>query len=140
MFTSGTHVGIMNVVGDALKDVSHFSSTCSDYIRSKVVRCVGIVPWGIVRDREALVSQDTDHQKAYKKRADYTVNSKMSENNQDCEEFLDPNHTHFLLVDSGSDGKPLTEIPFRMALESSIIKPEPKEGELEGYQNNKIYL
>ena len=136
----------MKVVGDALKDVSHFSSTCSDYIRSKVVRCVGIVPWGIVRDREALVIQNTDHPLAYKegKRAEYTVNSKTSENNQHCEECLDPNHTHFLLVDSGNDGNHLTEIPFRIALETSIIKPEPlniiTQEELEGLQNKKIYL
>ena len=35
---------------------------------------------------------------------------------------LDRNHTHFLLVDDGTDGKYGTEIKFRTALESYISK------------------
>ena len=36
--------------------------------------------------------------------------------------FLDHNHTHFLLVDNGTEGKYGVEIPFRSALEAHMVK------------------
>ena len=36
--------------------------------------------------------------------------------------FLDHNHTHFLLVDNGTEGKFGVEIPFRSALEAHMVQ------------------
>ena len=43
--------------------------------------------------------------------------------------FLDPNHTHFILVDNGSQNQFAVEIPFRAKLEESIGGQKTDTGE-----------
>lgn len=56
--------------------------------------------------------------------------SKKADTSQDI--LLDPNHTHFILVDDGSEGKFGKEIKFRAQLEAELRKGKP----LKHYENN----
>ena len=42
---------------------------------------------------------------------------------------LDPNHSHFILVDNGTQHQYAVEIPFRASLESKIANTKTKNGE-----------
>ena len=45
------------------------------------------------------------------------------------ESFLDPNHTHFILCDNGTEHKFAVEIPFRAKLENELAKIKTDTGE-----------
>ena len=53
-----------------------------------------------------------------------------TEVNENC---LDPNHTHFLLVDNGTNNQPGAEIKFRVELEQQIANI--KTGNSKGFKN-----
>lgn len=108
VFTGGTNFGIMKVVGNALRDVSQLDSTSSAYAQSRAVRCIGIVPWGVVPKSAELVKPYEENKVKF--------NIKLPK-----QRFLDQNHTHFLMVDDGSKNKFYTEIDFKHALEKYII-------------------
>ncbi|KAL8607328.1 hypothetical protein ACOMHN_039478 [Nucella lapillus] len=109
IITGGTATGVMEFVGEAVQD--HIQASGND-----VNECValGIASWGAVANNLALdgegdrglfpadyCMEDIDHQ--LKGRAP-----------------LDHNHTHFLLVDDGTEGQFGVEIKFRSRLEKYI--------------------
>ena len=51
------------------------------------------------------------------------------------EAYLDPNHTHFILVDNGTEHKFATEIPFRAKLENAVsnMKTDTGKGKVVKY-------
>lgn len=109
VITGGTNVGVMKLVGEALRDVSQLDSTCTEYNRVSRVMCIGIAPWGVIPNRQQLTCKNKSPRKL-------KLNAKFQRTN-----FLDHNHTHFLLVDNGSIGDFNAEVDFRNDLENFIM-------------------
>ena len=55
-------------------------------------------------------------------------NSIFTSNTKDC--TLEPNHTHFILVDDGTEHQYGTEISFRIELESTIAGMKTNDMEI----------
>ncbi|WAR04383.1 TRPM2-like protein [Mya arenaria] len=113
--TSGTHAGVVKLIGEAVKDSGIASKNKNQVIS------IGIAPWGCVQNKEALI----DEESCGKWPAKYRTEKKQRIN----ESFLDPNHSHFILVDDGTQHQFDIEIPFRAKLKKEIasIKTETKE-------------
>ncbi|GFO31362.1 transient receptor potential cation channel subfamily m member 2-like [Plakobranchus ocellatus] len=110
IITGGTASGVMEFVGEAVRD--HITITG----RGSQVPCValGIVTWGCVANRLAL---DGEGEKGLWP-ATYAIEDVVHLPRGMAS--LDPNHTHFLLVDNGREGVFGAEINFRSELEHYI--------------------
>ena len=95
MVTGGTNTGVMKYVGEALEGYKNPR--------------IGIATWGKITQNECLINSN-DHTK------EYTVRSSFYEPGA----YLDHNHSHFLLVDSGLSQFG-GEIEWRSAFEREII-------------------
>ncbi|XP_072020968.1 transient receptor potential cation channel subfamily M member 2-like [Amphiura filiformis] len=104
IITGGTNVGVMKYIGEAVKD---FKTDC----RIHDVVAIGIATWGILDQRSLL--EDVN----YSNRESFISTIRQGEPN---EVLLDPNHTHFILVDDGSEGKYGVEVQLRAKLEETI--------------------
>lgn len=104
IITGGTNTGVMRLVGEAAAE---------EFNR---VTVIGIATWGKIADRQLLVhkigSTSSSPIQYYPENTE--VKSK--------DVALDPNHTHFLLVDDGSVGEFGVEIEFRAELENELRK------------------
>ncbi|KAK2839691.1 hypothetical protein Q5P01_013431 [Channa striata] len=107
IITGGTHAGVMKHVGQAVRDYALSSSSMQGQIVA-----IGVATWGIVHNREALVSPEGWFP------AHYSVDIK-GQGRLSC---LDNNHTHFLLVDDGTQGHYGVEIELRSRLEKCISR------------------
>ncbi|CAG5118818.1 unnamed protein product, partial [Candidula unifasciata] len=110
--TGGTNAGVMKHVGEAVRDFGLTSE-------GRVIT-IGIASWGCVQSKEQLISADCQG----KWPASYRIDSKEKAK----ESFLDPNHTHFILVDNGTQHKFTVEIPFRAKLEEAIAAQKTDTG------------
>ena len=101
VITGGTNTGVMKHVGEALEG------------QSKTL--IGIATWGIVSNNAKLV-------KSYKiplgGKFPYEVKSSLLKKGA----YLDHNHTHFLLIHDGSQGKYGVEINFRSMFEKWVME------------------
>ncbi|KAL3836237.1 hypothetical protein ACJMK2_021676, partial [Sinanodonta woodiana] len=79
---------------------------------------IGIAPWGVICNRQKLV----------KKKGSWPAKYDTEETCKDNERFLDPNHSHYILVDDGTQHKLDIEIPFRLKLEHEMAKIKTKTG------------
>jgi hypothetical protein len=87
--TGGQFRGVMKMVGQTLRDVY-------DDQRNRVP-CIGFCQWGFIRDTKDLVNINRkDGENATYHALDRTDETCIS---------LDPNHTHFIIVDDGTEGK-----------------------------------
>ena len=96
MVTGGTNTGVMKYVGDALEGYKNPR--------------IGIATWGKIIQNDHLINKEDDHIK------EYTVRSSFYGPGA----YLDHNHTHFLLVDSGLSQFG-DEIKWRSDFEKEII-------------------
>nr|XP_018667447.1 transient receptor potential cation channel subfamily M member 1-like isoform X2 [Ciona intestinalis] len=96
----GLNMGIGAIVGNALKE--HKAKS-----RGKVFS-IGVAPWGVVDHREDLIGSQSI--KSYQ-----TMANPLSKGS-----VLHAAHTHFLLVDNGTEGRYDTEIRFRRQLEKKL--------------------
>ncbi|KAE8628405.1 hypothetical protein XENTR_v10007503 [Xenopus tropicalis] len=103
IITGGSHAGVMKHVGEAVRDFS------GGQHETEIV-LIGIATWGIVHNRESLISEAGGAPAVYP----------MDEGSQGALCCLDNNHTHFILVDNGTYGKYGVEIPLRTKLEKFI--------------------
>ncbi|ELU03473.1 hypothetical protein CAPTEDRAFT_215084 [Capitella teleta] len=110
IITGGTNTGVMKFVGEAVHE--HMLTT-SD-AESNVV-ALGIATWGIVDNRESLTADDD----AGLFPAFYNIEELSSPHTRGSSP-LDPNHTHFILVDNGTETKFGVEIKFSVALQQYI--------------------
>ena len=101
VFTGGTDAGVMDLVGRALAEY-----------RADVT-CIGVAAWGIVHNREAMRGCEGGLVQVNKDQA----SSGLGAN-------LEPNHSHFILVDAKKEGPSAwgSEISFRNELEAAYCK------------------
>ena len=148
MVTSGgTNTGVMKLIGKAMKnhnltrvqsnarsttksktvDMAHLVSNTLNVahlglenkqeewmihdMRATPITCIGIATWGIVTGREILFSA-----------AGQSVEYPMQRVPSPGSTYIDPNHTHHLLVDDGSVGQYGVEIEFRAKLETALTR------------------
>uniref|UniRef100_K1RG60 Transient receptor potential cation channel subfamily M member 3 n=1 Tax=Magallana gigas TaxID=29159 RepID=K1RG60_MAGGI len=101
IITGGTQSGVWELMGDAVKD--HNSS----WERKNDVVVLGVAPWGCVANRQALEEEEEEN----------VPQGKI--------------HTHFILIDDGSENKFGGEIEFRSRLEKFIseqrVDPHDKD-------------
>jgi hypothetical protein len=108
IFTGGMEAGIMQTVG---KMQAAWGSPTP---------CIGIASWGCVKNNKMLQTASGDESLLQEPTFEY--DNEQSEDPNYSHAFLDPNHTHFLLVDSG-EPPPCWggEIALRNALEKHVI-------------------
>uniref|UniRef100_S4R483 Transient receptor potential cation channel subfamily M member 7 n=1 Tax=Petromyzon marinus TaxID=7757 RepID=S4R483_PETMA len=102
IFTGGVNTGVVNHVGNALKE--HASRS------SHKICTIGIAPWGVIENRGDLVGQDSHVVSPYQ-----TLSNPLSKLN-----LLNSLHSHFILVDDGTVGKYGAEAQLRRELEKHI--------------------
>ncbi|XP_078316710.1 transient receptor potential cation channel subfamily M member-like 2 isoform X4 [Crassostrea virginica] len=135
IITGGTRTGVMEFVGDAVKD--HIITTG----RKNDVVVLGMATWGCVANRQALDGEEQNDLRAEMGQRSGlfpAVYSKTDviEARISCPKNvpLDENHSHFVLIDDGSENKFGAEIDFRTRLEKFIseqhVDPEDKESSL----------
>ncbi|XP_059823427.1 transient receptor potential cation channel subfamily M member 2 [Hypanus sabinus] len=107
IITGGSYAGVMKYVGEAVR---HCNMTSSH--KEKQIVAIGIASWGIVHNRESLVDTQGKFPATYY----------LDEANQGRLTCLDHNHTHFILVDDGTNGRYGVEISLRTHLEKYISK------------------
>ncbi|MED6272277.1 Transient receptor putative cation channel subfamily M member 2, partial [Characodon lateralis] len=104
IITGGTHTGVMRHVGKAVRDYA-----LSNPMQGNIV-AIGIATWGVIHNRDILVHKEGCFPAKYK----------IETQNQGRMSCLDNNHTHFLLVDDGTNGRYGVEIELRARLEKYI--------------------
>ncbi|KAK3607584.1 hypothetical protein CHS0354_034632 [Potamilus streckersoni] len=113
IITGGTYTGVTKHVGEAAK---YYGLTTTN------PKCaiIGIAPWGVIQNREALVNEEGSWP------AEYHIET---EEIRDKERFLDPNHSHFILIDDGTEHEYKTELSIRAKLERKISEMPIKKGD-----------
>ncbi|XP_041364291.1 transient receptor potential cation channel subfamily M member-like 2 [Gigantopelta aegis] len=110
IITGGTGTGIMQIVGEAIHEYM-----MAHGVQDQKLVALGIATWGIVSNRSALVGKsDKGLFPATYASEDVQADTRGAP--------LDHNHTHFILVDNGTENIYGGEIKFRTALESYISK------------------
>ncbi|KAA8588234.1 hypothetical protein FQN60_001428 [Etheostoma spectabile] len=104
IISGGMHIGVMKHVGQAVRD-----HALSSAMQGQIV-AIGVATWGIVHNREALVHSE----------GCFPAHYFMDNESQGQLSCLDKNHTHFLLVDDGTQGNYGVEIELRSRLEKCI--------------------
>uniref|UniRef100_A0AAQ4QDD8 Transient receptor potential cation channel, subfamily M, member 2 n=1 Tax=Gasterosteus aculeatus aculeatus TaxID=481459 RepID=A0AAQ4QDD8_GASAC len=104
IITGGTQAGVMKRVGRAVRDHALSSS-----MQGQIV-AIGIATWGIIHNRDALVNRKDC----------FPANYEMDIRGQEGLSSLNKNHTHFLMVDDGTQGNYGVEIELRSSLEKYI--------------------
>ncbi|XP_052778337.1 transient receptor potential cation channel subfamily M member 2-like isoform X2 [Mya arenaria] len=115
IITGGTATGVMQFVGEAVQD-----QISSGIKGENNVVAIGIATWGCIANREALDGEDLEEGQVNPRLfpAHYMEEDVSEIQGRDVP--LDHNHTHFLLVDDGTEGKFGGEIEFRSMLERYV--------------------
>ncbi|KAL5247829.1 hypothetical protein ACHWQZ_G019650 [Mnemiopsis leidyi] len=106
VITGGTNTGVMKYVGEAVRSYSGSNVTA-----------IGIATWGIIKNKENLL-KPTKKKEKKKLVFDYPTKAPTAPS----EAYMDPNHSHFLLVDDGTQHKYGVEIAMRGAVEAAICE------------------
>ncbi|XP_053406588.1 transient receptor potential cation channel subfamily M member-like 2 [Mercenaria mercenaria] len=119
LISSGFNMGVMKAVGQAVRQGQSF---CWDNDRMvHVLRCIGIAPWGYVKNRRVLESVDGQG----KFNADYRTSNVIL---HDSAVPLNPDHTHFIFVDDGYRIRYGGVAGIRAKLEQKISQPQAEGG------------
>ncbi|KAL9966190.1 hypothetical protein ACROYT_G024228 [Oculina patagonica] len=109
IITGGTNAGVMKHVGEAVKEQAiTFGS-------EDKVNVIGIATWGIVDRKDSLIAPKD-------KNGLYPAWYRMEQLPGSGGALLDSNHSHFLLVDNGTEGKYGVEIDLRSRFEEAVMK------------------
>ncbi|KAK3787677.1 hypothetical protein RRG08_031907 [Elysia crispata] len=112
--TGGSNAGVMKHVGEAVRD---FGLTAEGRVMT-----IGIASWGSVQNKEHLIAPDGC-------KGLWPASYRIEDKVKPRQALLDPNHTHFILVDNGTQNQFAVEIPFRAKLEESIGGQKTDTGE-----------
>uniref|UniRef100_A0A3B3YQT6 Uncharacterized protein n=1 Tax=Poecilia mexicana TaxID=48701 RepID=A0A3B3YQT6_9TELE len=106
IITGGTNAGVMMHVGQAVRDCA-----LNNTMKRKIV-AIGVAPWRVIHNKDKLVNEEGCFP------AQYVIDT-QGQGNMAC---LDNNHSHFLLVDDGTNDSDAygAEIPLRTELEQYI--------------------
>ncbi|KAG8181944.1 hypothetical protein JTE90_000055 [Oedothorax gibbosus] len=120
LFTGGLNYGLVKVVGDAVRKRQYLLSTKERMIHG--IRCIGVAKWGCVENSDLLINTDSKemHYSRYKVKPHHKLESGRA--------FLNPGHTHFLLVDDGSKRTCKGTETFRVELMHKISSSKEEEG------------
>nr|QNG40904.1 transient receptor potential ion channel melastatin 1 [Hofstenia miamia] len=102
----GTNSGIMKICGDAMKDF-----VVSKGSREKSVVLIGVATWGAIRARSTLINPENSVRPV-------SYDSSMEMTGAP----IDPNHTHFIFVDDGTQHAFGREQELRAGIEAEICK------------------
>ncbi|XP_033100604.1 transient receptor potential cation channel subfamily M member-like 2 [Anneissia japonica] len=116
IITGGTHAGVMKYVGDAVREQVEASGTLS---RNNVV-AIGIASWGVIDQKEKLTKGKNNDDCSLVKRIIIKKHPVIYHMDVNGNVKLDPNHTHFILVDNGTSGVFGVEIELRAKIEKAI--------------------
>lgn len=149
--TSGTDAGVMSIVGKALKE-RNLHANAKD-----LAPVIGIVPWGTTMHRRKLYNAEVrqaiddllgemEHLERQRRgEQDPEVIQRIWDNCQNSlqsaripylkkakntkqEAALETGHTHFILVDDGTEGEWLGEIEMRASIEKKICEAHQVPG------------
>lgn len=112
--TGGTDNGAIKFVGSVLQGHTY-----------KDVKIIGIVPWGVVAGREILESNGNTLKDYAPRYPPQRVRKHTGIRKREF--YLNRNHSHFVLVDTGKFGIVDGELEFRSQLESMIINEQIKQ-------------
>ncbi|XP_013384358.1 transient receptor potential cation channel subfamily M member 2 isoform X1 [Lingula anatina] len=107
--SGGTNTGVMKLVGEAVRD----HSFASDVESSKII-ALGVATWGIISNKESLVGEENMGCFPALYRSEDLRHGGAGT------AALDPNHTHYIFVDDGTENKYGAEIKLRAKLEQYI--------------------
>ncbi|WAR05184.1 TMP2L-like protein [Mya arenaria] len=123
----GTNEGVMKHVGKAVE-----ASSIASINKNQVIS-IGIAPWGCVQNKEALIDETSKGLWPAK----YLIGKGQSK----TDSFLDPNHSHFVLVDNATQNTfAAAEIQFRENFEKEIAKNNTGTGEIDAVSVPSILL
>ncbi|XP_069120927.1 transient receptor potential cation channel subfamily M member-like 2 isoform X1 [Argopecten irradians] len=114
IITGGTNTGVMKHVGESVRDYGLTSAS------STPVVAIGIATWGVIQNKQELISKDGN--------GSWPARYRIEKEARIRESCLDPNHTHFILVDNGTQHNFGVEIPFRAQLEQTVANMKTDEG------------
>ncbi|XP_074622988.1 transient receptor potential cation channel subfamily M member-like 2 isoform X1 [Acropora palmata] len=109
IITGGTNTGVMKHVGEAVRE--HEMTLGSE----DKVNVIGIATWGIVDRKESLIASKDQN-------GLYPALYRMENDPESSGALLDSNHSHFLLVDNGTEEKYGVEIDLRSKFEEAVMK------------------
>jgi len=106
--TGGSYAGVMKYIGDAVhKNINSLNA-------EKRLVLLGIANWTTVAKRESLILSENRQQPV-----EYSLKDFESQKGIEAG-LLDPNHTHFILVDNSRENEFGGEIDFRARLEDHL--------------------
>ncbi|XP_071965204.1 transient receptor potential cation channel subfamily M member 3-like [Antedon mediterranea] len=140
ILTGGTNTGVMKYVGKAIREHSIKSP--------KKIVAIGVASWGIVDHKEDLIVSEAAkprtsraHSRAHctapsevelkymrKKPSEGVKYYRVTSSSTSSGASLDPNHSHFILVDNGTVKQYGVEISLRSKLEKLISKQTLDQG------------
>jgi transient receptor potential cation channel subfamily M protein 2 len=122
IITNGVFTGVTRLVGEAVADEFHHE-------RAKVT-VLGVASWGKIGHHDKLINrkleefEQTNNRVVYQSQQetdlDLFVSQRRAIRDGTEQSLLDPNHTHFILVDDGSRNQAGKETEFRCLLENEV--------------------
>ncbi|CAI9735208.1 transient receptor potential cation channel subfamily M member-like 2 [Octopus vulgaris] len=107
ILSAGLHTGVVKYTGKAIYDNE------STLTGSNKLVTISVAPWNSVRNKDTLKKKDGSWPAEY-----YITDDESC--SRTCP--LDPNHSHFFLVDDGTSDTFGVEIDFRKTLENAIVQ------------------
>ena len=92
VLTAGTNTGVMRLVGEAVEEGQFLISDGG--VMRRGIKAIGLCSWGYVHSNQRLVNPDPSRANTVRYNAGQEVRPHQPV-------ALNPNHTHFLLVDDG---------------------------------------
>ncbi|XP_052073403.1 transient receptor potential cation channel subfamily M member 3-like isoform X6 [Mytilus californianus] len=124
LITSGFNMGVMKEVGLAVREGQSFEWYKDRFAHG--LRCIGIAPWGYVKDRKVLTDHTINVEGKFDKMAEY-LTSNVIEHAKPVP--LNSDHTHFIFVDDGYRNSYKGVAKFRARFEKKLSDPIEKGGE-----------
>ncbi|CAC5369887.1 unnamed protein product [Mytilus coruscus] len=124
LITSGFNMGVMKEVGLAVREGQSFEWYKDRFAHG--LRCIGIAPWGYVKDRKVLTDHAINVEGKFDKIAEY-LTSNVIEHAKPVP--LNSDHTHFIFVDDGYRNMYRGVAKFRARFEKKLSDPIEKGGE-----------
>ncbi|XP_072042106.1 transient receptor potential cation channel subfamily M member-like 2 [Amphiura filiformis] len=120
LLTGGTNIGVTKCVGIALREGQSMKWVQRKAVNA--VNCIGIAPWGYIENTDKLTGKGG--QGLYP--ALYNVNAVIGRGSPVP---LNPDHTHFILVDNGKKNKYGADLVLRPKIEKAIAAPQSELGQ-----------